>query len=199
MKDMVQRVGRDEYESIVLPAEQLPDGSPSGYRLKLLSAGGRRPIDVNEIIKRYESRIAMSMLGEFILLGSESVGSFALADTKTSLFSQALGTFLDSVVMEINNNVIPKLMRLNGYDEKLTPRLGYDDVETPDLSQLAGAVSGLVGSGLITPDDKLEDYLREYANLPAVDSDSARVDDGEGALDIEEVEQVYGGQDNEDA
>jgi hypothetical protein len=199
MKDMVQRVGRDEYESIILPAEQLPDGSPSGYRLKLLSAGGRRPIDVNEIVKRYESRIAMSMLGEFILLGSESVGSFALADTKTSLFSQALGTFLDSIVSEINNNVIPKLMRLNGYDESLTPRLAYDDVETPDLGQLAGAISGLVGSGLITPDDKLEDYLREYANLPAVDSDSARVDDSAGALDIEEVEQVYGGKENEDS
>ena len=176
MKSMIQKVGRDEYEGLVVPAEQLADGTPSGYRLKLLSAGGRRPIDVNEIIKRYESRIAMSMLGEFILLGSESVGSFALADSKTSLFAQALGTYLDSIASELNNQAIPKLMRLNGFEEHNFPSLAYDDIETPELAELTGALSGLVGAGVLTPDDKLEDFVRDYANLPLVDSMSARVD-----------------------
>jgi hypothetical protein len=199
MKDMIQRVGRDEYEGLVIPSEQLADGSPSGYRLRLLSAGGRRPIDVNEIIKRYESRIAMSMLGEFILLGTESVGSFALADTKTSLFSQALGTYLDSIVSEFNNNAIPKLMRLNNYPEELIPRLAYDDIETPDLAALAGALGGLVGAGILTPDDKLEEYMREYANLPTTDSESSRIEQEDKAELIEQTVDIYGGGQNENA
>ena len=198
MKDLVQRVGRDEYEGLVIPSETLADGTPSGYRLKLLSAGGRRPIDVNEIIKRYESRIAMSMLGEFILLGSESVGSFALADSKTALFAQALGTYLDSIAGIINNEAIPRLMRLNNFPEACYPKLAYDDIETPDLAALSSSLASLVGAGVLTPDDKLEEYVREYGNLPATDTMSSRIEpEPEADVLQEQIDQVYG-EDKED-
>ena len=49
-RDMVQRVRRDEYEGLIVPSETDMDGNPSGYKLSLLTSGGRRPIDVNEII-----------------------------------------------------------------------------------------------------------------------------------------------------
>ena len=193
MKDLVQKCGRDEYEGIVIPHETMPDGSSSGYRLKLLSAGGRRPIDVNEIIKRYESRIAMSMLGEFILLGTESVGSFALADSKTSLFAQALGTYLDSIASVINNEAIPRLMRLNNFPESCFPRLSYDDIETPDVAAFASSLSSLVGAGVLTPDDKLEDYVREYSNLPKTESISARMEpEPTGEALKQEIADAYG-------
>ena len=200
MKDLVQRVGRDEYEGLVIPSETLADGTPSGYRLKLLSAGGRRPIDVNEIIKRYESRIAMSMLGEFILLGSESVGSFALADSKTALFAQALGTYLDSIAGIINNEAIPRLMRLNNFPEACYPKLAYDDIETPDLAALSSSLASLVGAGVLTPDDKLEEYVREYGNLPATDTMSSRIEpEPEADVLQEQIDQVYGkGAEDED-
>ena len=200
MKDLVQRVGRDEYEGLVIPSETLADGTPSGYRLKLLSAGGRRPIDVNEIIKRYESRIAMSMLGEFILLGSESVGSFALADSKTALFAQALGTYLDSIASIINNEAIPRLMRLNNFPEACYPKLAYDDIETPDLAALSSSLASLVGAGVLTPDDKLEEYVREYGNLPATDTMSSRIEpEPEADVLQEQIDQVYGkGAEDED-
>jgi len=199
MKDLVQRCGRDEYEGLVIPHEQMADGSPSGYRLKLLSAGGRRPIDVNEIIKRYESRIAMSMLGEFILLGSESVGSFALADSKTALFAQALGTYLDSIASIINNEAIPRLMKLNNFPEACCPKLAYDDIETPDLAALSSSLASLVGAGVLTPDDKLEEWVREYGNLPATDTMSARMEpEPEADVLQEQIDQVYGEDDDDE-
>ena len=193
LKDLVQRAGREEYEGLVIPHEQMPDGSPSGYRLKLLSSGGRRPIDVNEIIKRYESRIAMSMLGEFILLGSESVGSFALADSKTALFAQALGTYLDSISSIINNEAIPRLMKLNNFPEACYPKLAYDDIETPDLAALSSSLASLVGAGVLTPDDKLEEWVREHGNLPATDTMRARMEpEPEADVLQEQIDQVYG-------
>jgi phage gp29-like protein len=143
------------------------DGNPSGYKLSLLSSGGRRPIDVNEIIKRYESRIAMSVLGEFVLLGMDSVGSFALSSNKTALFSQALGTYLSGIADVFNTFAIPRLLRMNGYtDAEYYPEMTYSDIETPDINELAGALSGLTAAGILTPDDELEKWVREYANLP---------------------------------
>ncbi len=183
-RDMIQKIRRDEYEGVVIPSDTDIDGNPSGFKLSLLSAGGRRPLDVNEIVKRYESRIAMSVLGEFVLLGMDGVGSFALSSNKTALFAQALGTYLQSVASVFNEKAIAPLMRLNGWNEpEYFPEIVFSDIETPDIQELAGALTSLAGAGLITPDDELEKWVREFANLPAVDVETAKPSEDE--LDAE--------------
>lgn len=183
MKEFITRVARDEMEGVLIPSETNSDGSPSGFRLRLLNSGGRRPIDINEIIKRHESRQAITVLGEFVLLGMDKVGSFALASTKTSLFAQALGTYLDAIAEVINNHAIPKLLRLNGVSSELFPVLHYEDIETADLNELAASLASLTGAGIITPDDELEEYVRDFADLPQPQKDSARFEAAPGGAD----------------
>ena len=174
-RDMIQKIRRDEYEGVVIPSETDIDGNPSGFKLSLLSSGGRRPLDVNEIVKRYESRTALSVLGEFVLLGMDGTGSFALSSSKTTLFAQALGTYLQTIATTFNEQAIAPLMRLNGYtDPEYYPKLVFSDIETPDVRELGAALTGLAGAGLITPDDTLEGWIREFANLPPVDMGSNR-------------------------
>jgi len=174
-RDMIQKIRRDEYEGVVIPSETDIDGNPSGFKLSLLSSGGRRPLDVNEIVKRYESRTALSVLGEFVLLGMDGTGSFALSSSKTALFAQALGTYLQSIATTFNEQAIAPLMRLNGFkDVSCYPKLVFSDIETPDVRELGAALTGLAGAGLITPDDTLEKWIREFANLPPVDLGSER-------------------------
>ena len=201
MKDMVQRVSRDEYEGIVFPSSTMPDGSSSGFDLKLLSAGGRRPIDVNEIIKRYESRILISVMAEFLITGLDGHGSYSLVSNKTSLFAQSLGTYLDSIASQFNSHAIPQLLELNGVDYKYAPTLKYEDVELPELSEFASGIASLVGAGVVTPDDALEDYAREFAGLPKVERETARTEVTEAPQgeDLEDLEKVYGeGEENGD-
>ena len=91
-------------------------------------------------------------------------------------------------------------MRLNVFEEKDFPTLAYDDIEVPALGELTSALSGLVGSGVLTPDDKLEEYVREQANLPAVDSMTARMEPEQEAVEMaEEAADIYGEQQNENA
>ncbi len=52
------------------------------FDLVLLSSGGSRQFDTDKIIQRYDQRIAMSILSDFILLGSDRVGSYALGTSK---------------------------------------------------------------------------------------------------------------------
>ena len=172
-RDMIQKIRRDEYEGIVIPSETDIDGNPSGFKLSLLSSGGRRPLDVNEIIKRYESRIAMSVLGEFVMLGVDGTGSYSLASNKTAMFAQALGTYLQSIAATINQQAIPRLMKLNGWhDPDFYPKLTFADIEKTDVGEIATALQGLTTAGLITPDDELEKWVRDFANLPAPDAES---------------------------
>ncbi len=167
--EMVRKVKRNEFEGVVFPAETDADGNPSGFKFSLLTSGGRRPLDVNEIVKRYESRIAMSVLGEFVLLGMDSVGSFALSSNKTHLFAQALGSYLQQIADVFNRFAIPKLLKYNGVSPELFPKLVFSDIETPDLGELASAIGALSSAGVITPDDELERWVREFGNMPMPD------------------------------
>ena len=172
--EMVRKVKRNEFEGVVFPSETDVDGNPSGFKFSLLASGGRRPIDVNEIVKRYESRIAMSVLGEFVLLGMDSVGSFSLSSNKTHLFSQAIGSYLQQISEVFTQFAIPKLLKYNGVPPEYFPRLAFEDIETPDLNELAGAIGTLSSAGVLTPDDELEKWVRDFGNMPMPDVSTGR-------------------------
>ena len=175
-RDMIQKIRRDEYEGVVIPSETDMDGNPTGFKLSLLNSGGRRPMDVDSIVKRYESRIALSVLGEFVLLGLDGVGSFALSSNKTALFAQALGTYLQTIAATFNKQAVHTLLRLNGFqDVENFPSLVFHDIESPDIQEIAGALSGLVSSGVLTPDNELENWVRDFANLPQSENGTQRL------------------------
>lgn len=157
---IVRNIRRDSTEGIVKPA---------GWELELLTSGGSRQFDTNAIIERYDTRIAMTTMADFILLGHQKVGSFALSSDKTELFSMALGAYLDIICEVFNNQGIPRLIEMNGdHFRGITeyPKLTHGDVETPDLKDLASYVKELTGCAALTPDEDLEAYLRKVANLP---------------------------------
>jgi hypothetical protein len=163
---LVQQIRRDEREGVLMPTSVDREGKPTGYKFSLVTGGGRRSIDTSAVITRHEQRIAMTMLAEFIFLGTQNVGSWSLASTKTSLFSQALGGHMENIASTINRNLVPRLMGLNGFTAEEYPKVVYGDVEAPDLQEIAVAINNLVGAGVLTPDDALERKLREMAKLP---------------------------------
>ncbi|OPY64092.1 MAG: hypothetical protein A4E56_00146 [Pelotomaculum sp. PtaU1.Bin065] len=165
---MVTSIRRDRMEGVVYPGEEDGKGNKTGYKLSLLTTGGRRNFDTTAIIQRYEQRIAMTAMADFILIGHEKVGSFALNSSKTELFAVALGAFIDLIRDEFNTNAVPRLFRLNTF-QGLTglPTLQHGDVETPDLAELGAYVQALSGAQMpLFPDEQLENYLRQAAHWP---------------------------------
>lgn len=157
---LVQNIRRDSMEGIVMPA---------GWQLSLLSTGSRRQFDTNAIIERYDARIAMTVLADFVLLGHQSTGSWALSSDKTELFSMAIGSYLDIICEVFNNQGITRLIDLNGEHFKgITdyPYLTHGDVESQDLEKLGAFLTAATGSGVLVPDEGIEDYVREAAGFP---------------------------------
>lgn len=158
--EMVKSIRRDEREGLVLPA---------GYKAELLSTGGTRQFDTNAIISRYDSKIAMTVLADFIMLGHEKVGSFALSSDKTELFSVAISSFLDIICETFNSQGIPPLIDINGsHFEGITeyPEMVHGEIEDVDIQKFSEFLKNMIGIGLIVPDDDLEDYVRKIGKLP---------------------------------
>lgn len=171
MEDMVRKVRVDELAGIVKPA---------GFEFELLSSGGSKQFDTNAIIQRYDTGMAMTVLADFIFLGHQQVGSFALSSDKTELFAMAIGAYLDIICETFNSQGIPSLIDINGsHFEGITdyPKLAHGDIENADIQKLAAYIKDMTGVGILVPDDALEDYVREAANLPDRTSDTRVISD----------------------
>lgn len=163
----VQQIRRDEVEGLVIPSSTDSSGQATGYKLSLLTSGGKRAFDTNAIIDRYDKRIAMTVMADFILMGQSDVGSFSLSSDKTKLFSYALVSILDIIEGALNKKLVVPLMKLNNFG-KLTalPQIKHGDIEIPDLGILGAFITAMSGAGLLYPDEDLESYLRKVASFP---------------------------------
>lgn len=171
MEAMVQKIRVDELAGIV---------KPHGFEFELLNSGGSKQFDTNAIIQRYDTGMAMTVLADFIFLGHQQVGSFALSSDKTELFSMAIGAYLDIICETFNSQGIPQLIDVNGsHFDGITdyPKLAHGDVENADIQKLAAYIKDMTGVGILVPDDGLEDYVREAAGLPERTSDTRTIDD----------------------
>ncbi|MDE7298718.1 MAG: hypothetical protein K2N94_07800 [Lachnospiraceae bacterium] len=160
LESVVRNIRRDEMEGVVLPF---------GYKLELLSSGGTRQFDTNAIINRYDTRIAMTVLADFIFLGHDQTGSWALSSDKTELFAVAIGAFLDIICETFNSQGVPSLIDMNGsYFAGITgyPKMTHGDIEDADITKVAAFIKDMTGIGVLIPDDGLEDYIRQVGHLP---------------------------------
>ena len=160
MESMVKSIRRDEMEGVVLP---------HGFELELLSTGGTRQFDTNAIIGRYDTRIAMTVLADFIFLGHQQNGSWALSSDKTELFAMACGAYLDIIAETVNSQGIPNLIDINGeHFAGITdyPKLTHGDIEDADIAKVSAFIKDMVGIGVLIPDESIEDYVRQIGSLP---------------------------------
>ena len=170
IKDVVTKTKQDEQNGIIWPKVLDPETGENLFGFELLSTGGRRSFDTGAIIQRYMQQQAMTIMADFILLGHENVGSFALSSDKTELFAVALGAWLDGIEEILNRHAVPRLFELNDFNITEFPKFRHGDIEKPDIQAVGTYVQHLAAAGApLFPDIELENRLRGYADLPEAD------------------------------
>ena len=164
-KQVVRDTRTDEQMGVVIPYPKMTaDGK--GMLFEIVSTANRSSLEFDTVISRYEKRMAMSCLSEFIMLGMESVGSYALSKDSTDMFILANTAWAQIICDVIQRHAVPRLLKLNSFRYDEMPQLVHSEINVPDLPGLAAYVNSLVGAQLLIPDNNLEDYLRESAHLP---------------------------------
>ena len=156
-EDIVRNIRMDQHMGVVLP---------NGWKLELMTSG-QRSLDTTVIIGRLEQRMAVTVLADMLLIGQDRVGSFALVSAKVQLFSAALQSILTNIADVFNRDAIPRLMRANGFSQPY-PIMHFGPVESIDLKSLAEFFNKTVASGIITPTDELESFVRQQAGIPTI-------------------------------
>jgi hypothetical protein len=152
LQQVLRDVKFNEQGYIILPSDTYPDkdGAPSSTRLvdvELMASNGKRNIDINPIVNRYQHDIARSMLSEFLLLGT-SGGSYALSKSKTDLFLRALESYIQAIVDVLNKQLVERLWQLNGLNYDMMPTIEAGDVAPHDLREISSFLRNLNGAGI---------------------------------------------------
>lgn len=166
--DMVRNVRTDEQMGIVIPHPKMGSGASedAGMLFELISPPSRGFVDFNEIITRYEQRMTMSALTQFIFLGMAKVGTEALAGEVIDFYQTAVSAWADAVAGIANRFAIPRLIALNPFDLEALPQLKHTEFSVPDLESISSYINNLVGAQVLLPYPELEAHLIQLAGLP---------------------------------
>ena len=117
-----------------------------------MSSNGKRNLDIDPIVRRYQHDIARSVLSEFLMLGGGNNGSYALSKSKTDLFLRALESYIQAIVDVLNKQLVERLWQLNGLNYDLMPCIKAGDVAPHDLREIAAFLRNLNGADINVSD-----------------------------------------------
>ena len=138
---------------------------PPDWKFELVGVTGTLR-DPKESIAHHNSMISMAGLAQFMLLGQTPSGNRALGDTMSDFFYMGLQATAHHIADVINWTTIARLVDFNFLGVKRYPYLVPQHILALKFETLVDALEKLTRSGLITPDDSLEPWLRKQIGLP---------------------------------
>lgn len=160
---VARNIRNDEQAGVVVPPPK-GEGDHQKWHVDLLFSGGAsKVIDTDTVINRYEKRMLMAALAQFLILGQDNVGSLALSSDQTSFFGSAVNSCAGIIAETFTKFAIPRLCRLNGIDATGL-QLEHSKAGDMDLLTIADALSKLTKHLTWTPTDEI--WLRSLFGLP---------------------------------
>lgn len=177
--EMVRNIRNDEQSGIVLPF---------GWSASLLSGAGKSFSDIGKTIERYESRIFMTMLSQFIMLGQGDTGSYSLSQDQTDIAEMIVNTTADIIAETFTKQEIPRILKLNGYDPNGIV-MEHSPAGEANITQFADFLQKAGDKLTWTPRDEL--YLRQMAGMPEVEESEIQAAQDEKIAQQEAARQAF--------
>jgi len=136
---------------------------PHGAKLTLVGVSGTLP-DLMPPIRYYDEQIARAVLAHFLNLGTET-GSWALGSTFADFFTLSLQTLAMQIADTATAHVVEDLVDINFGPDEPAPWLCFDEIGSRQAAT-AASIQQLVASGVIHPDEPLENEMRQRYGLP---------------------------------
>jgi len=155
-KNILVNIRNDEQAGLLLPYD---------WGFELAGSPGKKAFNTSEIIRRYSSEIAVSVLAQFIMLGMERTGSYALSKNITDMFYLCIEGWADIIGSVINQQAVKTLFRLNGVVDEVIPSIVHTSIRRTSLKEVVDFVGGLVKAEAIDITEELKEYLAKYARL----------------------------------
>jgi hypothetical protein len=144
---------------------------PFGADLILRGVEGTLP-DAEPAVRYHDEQIGRAVLAHFLNLGTQT-GSWALGTTFADFFTLSLQTLADQVADTATQHIVEDLVDINFGEDEPAPRIVCDEIGSRQAAT-AEALAALIDSGVIRPDEVLEESSRQQYGLPPADPKTTR-------------------------
>lgn len=186
-EEMVKNLRSNEKSYIVLPSPEwnlrilTPEGNPQGQ-------------SVVDAIQHHNKMILMSVLANFLGLGTDGSGSFALSENQSSFFLKHVEDKALYVAEQITEQVIWRLVKLNFGEDAECPRLSFAPLGDIDFKEMSETLAVLSQAGLLDESSiEIKKFVRKTFKLPEMTQDEIDEHDNEKEKmenDIEKEKQI---------
>lgn len=121
---------------------------------------------IRDAIDKENSEMAFAFLQNFLELGQNGSGSYALSNDLSDFYLTGLVQIADLVCQTINQKLIPELVKLNFGPQEIYPELVCSGIKDKPGKELAEIIKFLCDAKAITPDSELENDIREKYGFP---------------------------------
>lgn len=142
----------------------------AGEEAGIMSPAGT-PMDPRRAIEYHDHQMALVALAHFLNLDGKG-GSYALASVQADTFVQSVQTVADDIRDTAQAHIVEDLVDVNWGPDEPTPLLVFDEIGSRQ-DATAAALQMLVNAGLLTPDERLELFVRQSTGLPSPDPSTA--------------------------
>lgn len=116
--------------------------------------------------KTYANEILQALFADLLKLGQDSVGSYSLADSKSSIMAMAIESRLKEIQDVLNKDLMRQLFEVNGWSVEELPEFVYGDLDEVDIDKFSQAIQRIKAVGLIAPTAGNVNYIAEVVGLP---------------------------------
>jgi hypothetical protein len=150
---------------------------PAGWEIEIIKSDFDAS-KVKDMILLENTEMINCLVANFLALGTNGGGgAYALGSDLSDFFLSGIQTYANIIAGVWNRKLIPNLVKLNFGEQISYPKLKATGINDKAGKELAEILSSLAGSKSITPDMKLEEFLRKQYSLPKADPTTARQQD----------------------
>lgn len=160
----VQQLAAHQRAGLVLPQEWT-------FELKGVTGTLRDPAPS---IAHHNMQISMAGLAMFMQLGHSGGGNRALGDTMTDFFYLGLEATSKQIGRVLSLGTVKRLVDFNFSGVVNYPRVSPQQIMTIKFETIVAALKDLASSGVVQPDDDLDNWMRVKLGAPEVDQRTAR-------------------------
>lgn len=153
--------------------------TPDTWNFEIVGTKGRLR-DPKTSIQHFSEQILRGMLAGFLAYGTTQTGSRSLAGDMIGFFKMSLNALARNITATLTNNVVRRLVDYNYGDSRKAipyPSLVSSNIIAIDPLETIKAIQSLATwqTGLLTPTDKTEDFIRKELGWPLLDTPRPRM------------------------
>lgn len=181
LKKVVTLEAKDKTTGLVLNSQPYVSKMDSGnsvattpkWGLELVTGAANGLEDVGKAIHRLNLEMARILGVESLMLGGDSSGNRALSEDKSRNLYLSANSMLRDMRDQCRHDVLGPIWKLNGFPEKLKPRLKSEDVAFRDVEQIAAVMRDMATAGApMLPDDEAINAVRDLLGVPRANLDA---------------------------